>query len=71
MSTKDIGLGSRASLTSTAFSGTAGSLNKSIAAGDLTINGVTIRASAATDDLLSSSDKSSSAIAKVAAINAS
>lgn len=71
VSTKDIGLGSRASLTSTAFSGTAGSLNKSIAAGDLTINGVTIRASAATDDLLSSSDKSSSAIAKVAAINAS
>ncbi len=71
VSTKDIGLGSRASLTSTAFSGTAGSLNKNTAAGDLTINGVTIRASAAEDDLLSSTDKSSSAIAKVAAINAS
>lgn len=71
VSTKDIGVGSRASLTSTAFSGTAGSLNKNTAAGDLTINGVTIRASAAEDDLLSSTDKSSSAISKVAAINAS
>ena len=71
VSTKDIGLGSRASLTSTAFSGTAGSLNKNTAAGDLTINGQTIRASSAEDDLLSSTDKSSSAIAKVAAINAS
>jgi len=70
VSTKDIGLGSRASLTSTAFSGTAGSLGKNLAAGDLTINGVTIRASSSDDDLLSSSDKSSSAIAKVAAINA-
>jgi flagellin len=69
--TKDIGLGSRASLTSTGFfNATAGSLAQNTAAGDLTINGVTIRASAAADDLLSSSDKSSSAIAKVAAINA-
>ncbi len=71
VSTKDIGLGSRASLTSTAFSGTAGSLNKNTAAGDLVINGQTIRASSAEDDVLSSTDKSSSAIAKVAAINAS
>ena len=71
VSTKDIGLGSRASLTSTAFSGTAGSLNKNTAAGDLIINGQTIRASSADDDILSSTDKSSSAIAKVAAINAS
>jgi len=70
--TKDIGLGSRASLTSTGFYGaTAGSLAKNTAAGDLTINGVTIRASAASDDLLSLNDKSSSAIAKAAAINAS
>jgi len=69
--TKDIGLGSRASLTSTGFSGTAGSLAKNTAAGDLVLNGVTIRASAAADDNLSSSDKSSSAIAKAAAINAS
>jgi flagellin len=70
--TKDIGLGSRASLTSTGFYGaTAGSLAKNTAAGDLTINGVTIRASAAADDVLSLNDKSSSAIAKAAAINAS
>jgi len=68
--TKDIGLGSRASLTSTGFSGTAGSLAKNTAAGDLVLNGVTIRASSAADDTLSSSDKSSSAIAKAAAINA-
>lgn len=68
--TKDIGLGSRASLTSTGFSGTAGSLAKNTAAGDLVLNGVTIRASSASDDTLSSSDKSSSAIAKAAAINA-
>jgi flagellin len=69
--TKDIGLGSRASLTSTGFSGGAGSLAKNTAAGDLVLNGVTIRASSAADDNLSSSDKSSSAIAKAAAINAS
>jgi flagellin len=69
--TKDIGLGSRASLTSTGFSGTAGSLAKNTAAGDLVLNGVTVRASSAADDTLSSSDKSSSAIAKAAAINAS
>ncbi len=69
--TKDIGLGSRASLTSTGFSGTAGSLAKNMAAGDLVLNGVTIRASSAADDVLSSSYTSSSAIAKAAAINAS
>ena len=71
VSTKDIGLGSRASLTSTAFSGTASTFDKSTAAGDLVINGQTIRASSAEDDLLSSTAKSSSAISKVAAINAS
>jgi len=70
VSTKDIGLGSRASLTSTAFSGAASTFDQSTAAGDLIINGQTIRASAAEDDLLSSTAKSSSAIAKVAAINA-
>jgi len=68
--TKDIGLGSRASLTSTGFSGTATSLAKNMAAGDLIINGVNVGASLAASDLLSSGDKSSSAIAKVAAINA-
>ena len=68
--TKDIGLGSRASLTSTGFSGTAGSLNQNMAAGDLVLNGVIVGASLAESDLLSSGDKSSSAISKVAAINA-
>jgi len=76
--TKDIGLGSRASLTSTGFyNATAGNLvaatgtNRAVAAGDLIINGVTVRASAAADDTLSSSDKAASAISKAAAINAS
>ena len=68
--TKDIGLGSRASLTSTGFSGTAASLGKNMAAGDLVINGVIVGASLAASDLLSTGDKSSSAISKVAAINA-
>jgi len=68
--TKDIGLGSRASLTSTGFSGTAGSLAQNMAAGDLVLNGVIVGASLAASDLLSSGDKSSSAISKVAAINA-
>ena len=68
--TQDIGLGGRSSLTATGLSGTAGSLAKPIAAGDLTINGVAVGASSALDDNLSSGDKASSAIAKVAAINA-
>jgi flagellin len=78
VSTKDIGLGSRASLTSTAFSGTAANLvsashadKASFSAGDLIINGKTIRATDAADDLLSKDAKAASAIAKVAAINAS
>jgi flagellin len=68
--TQDIGIGGRASLTATGHSGTATSLAKQINAGDLIINGVTVGASNADADLLSFSDKSSSAIAKVAAINA-
>ena len=68
--TQDIGIGGRASLTATGHSGTATSLAKQINAGDLIINGVTVGASSADTDLLSSGDKSSSAIAKVAAINA-
>jgi len=78
VSTKDIGLGSRASLTSTGFSGAAadltaasGASKASFSAGDLIINGTTIRATDAADDLLSKDAKSASAIAKVAAINAS
>ncbi|MFM9994118.1 MAG: flagellin [Burkholderiaceae bacterium] len=70
--TQDIGIGGRASLSATGhFFGTAGSLDKQINAGDLLINGVQIAASTADNDGLSSGDKSSSAIAKVAAINAS
>ena len=68
--TKDIGLGSRASLTATGFSGVQGSLAKNMAAGDLTINGVQVGATAASSDTLSVYDKASSAISKVAAINA-
>jgi flagellin len=73
VSTKDIGLGARASLTSTAFSGTTAVLGTDAtpAAGDLIINGVTVRATNAADDLLSTDAKAASAIAKVAAINAS
>ena len=68
--TKDIGLGSRASLTATGFSGVAGSLAKNMAAGDLIINGVQVGATQAASDVVSVYDKSSSAIAKVSAINA-
>ncbi|MEZ7846981.1 MAG: flagellin [Polaromonas sp.] len=68
-STKDIGVGARSSLTATGFSGTAGSVAKNLAAGDLVINGVTVGASLTASDLLSSGDESSSSIAKVAAIN--
>jgi flagellin len=68
--TQDIGIGGRSSLTATGHSGNATSLAKQINAGDLIINGVTVGASTADSDGLSSGDKSSSAIAKVAAINA-
>jgi flagellin len=68
--TQDIGIGGRASLTATGHSGSAGTLAKGLAAGDLLINGVAVGASSSIDDSLSSGDKESSAIAKVAAINA-
>ena len=68
--TQDIGIGGRSSLTATGHSGTATSLAKQINAGDLIINGVAVGASTADTDGLSTGDKSSSAIAKVAAINA-
>jgi len=51
--TKDMGLGTRSSLTATGFTGAQSAL-KSIAAGDLTINGVAVGASLAEDDALSS-----------------
>ena len=68
--TQDIGIGARSSLTATGHSGAATSLAKQINAGDLIINGVSVGASDAASDSLSTGDKSSSAIAKVAAINA-
>jgi len=67
--TQDIGIGGRASLTATGHAGSTG-LAKQINAGDLIINGVNVGASTADADGFSYSDKSSSAIAKVAAINA-
>jgi flagellin len=78
--TKDIGSGRSASLTSVGTkydaaadasppvvpaSGQSGSLKN----GDMTINGVVVGASSATDDKVSSNAKSASAIAKAAAIN--
>ena len=69
-STKDMGVGARTALTATgSFNATSGSLATKLAAGDLVINGVTVGASLAASDLLSSGDKAASAIAKVAAIN--
>ena len=62
--TKDIGIGSRASLTSIGKSKTAMSY------GDLTINGVQVGPSLATSDTVSNTGNSYSAIAKAAAINA-
>jgi flagellin len=78
--TKDIGSGRSASLTSIGtkydsaadasppvppVSGQSGALKN----GDITINGVVVGASSATDDQVSSDAKAASAIAKVAAIN--
>ncbi len=62
--TKDIGIGSKPSLTSNSVSKTA------LSAGDLLINGVSVGQSVAEDDKLSfGSDVAGSAIAKAAAIN--
>ena len=63
--TKDIGIGSRASLTSIGKSTTAMSY------GDLTINGVQIGPSVPSTDTLSSTGNAYSAISKAAAINVS
>jgi len=62
--TKDIGIGSRASLTSIGKSTTA------MAYGDLTINGVQVGPSLPTTDTLSFDNNGASAISKAAAINA-
>jgi flagellin len=66
--TKDIGLGSRASLSSVATSFAAASA-PALQDGDLVLNGVSVGASLATDDNKSSAANAASAIAKVAAIN--
>ncbi len=66
--TKDIGLGSRASLSSVATNFAANAA-PALADGDLILNGVVVGASLATDDNKSSAANASSAIAKAAAIN--
>ena len=72
MQTKDIGLGSRASLSSVGglTSGVAGSANAAFVDGSITLNGVAVGASSTTTDNLSFAQNASSAIAKAAAINA-
>jgi flagellin len=66
--TKDIGMGSRASLSSVATNFAAGSA-PNLKDGDLVLNGVVVGASLATDDNKSSAANAASAIAKAAAIN--
>jgi len=67
--TKDIGIGSRASLSSVATSFSATGTAPALKDGDLILNGVAVGASLATDDSKSSDGNSASAIAKAAAIN--
>ena len=66
MQTKDIGLGSRASLSSVGGTVTQ---TPALVSGDVVLNGVVVGASLTTDDNLSSASKDASAIAKAAAIN--
>jgi len=66
--TKDIGMGSRASLSSVATNFAANAA-PALADGDLILNGVVVGASLATDDTKSSAANASSAISKAAAIN--
>lgn len=69
--TKDIGLGSRAALSSAGgvTTGVADTANAAFKDGSLSLNGVSVGASLAASDDLSYTMESSSAIAKVAAIN--
>jgi flagellin len=70
MQTKDIGVGSRASLSSVGGAYTANTTLDSISAGALLINGVSVGASLASDDSSSpATAAAASAIAKAAAIN--
>ena len=66
--TKDIGMGSRASLSSVATNYAVADA-PALADGDLILNGVVVGASLATDDTKSSAANASSAISKAAAIN--
>jgi flagellin len=67
--TKDLGLGTLS--TASSIGGLiAGSVNAALTDGSLTLNGVSVGASLAGSDNISSADKASSAIAKAAAINA-
>lgn len=66
--TKDIGIGSRASLSSAGGAYTASSFG-ALSASALFLNGVAVGASLASDDTLSSANQSYSAVAKAAAIN--
>ena len=70
MQTKDIGLGSRASLSSVGGLYVASGANSAFTDGSITLNGVAVGASSTTTDNLSSAQNASSAIAKAAAINA-
>jgi flagellin len=68
--TKDIGMGSRASLSNVATNfDVASTAAPALADGDLILNGVVVGASLATDDTKSYDSNASSAIAKAAAIN--
>ncbi|NBU43500.1 MAG: flagellin [Betaproteobacteria bacterium] len=76
VSTSNMGIGSRPSLSSTNTTDTAANLldatyagNAVLRSGDLIINGVTVGGSAAIDDGLSKDAKAASSIAKAAAIN--
>jgi flagellin len=67
--TKDLGLGTLSTVSS-AGGLINGSTNAALTDGSLTLNGVSVGASLAGSDNISSADKASSAIAKAAAINA-
>ena len=67
--TKDIGIGSKASLSSAGGTYASGGANDALSPSALYLNGVAVGASYATDDSASNADGSASAIAKVIAIN--
>lgn len=67
--TKDLGLGTLSTVSSVGGL-LNGNVNAALTDGSLTLNGVSVGASLAGSDDISSSDKASSAIAKAAAINA-